>query len=84
MRDREREGTHTITRKGATTDKQTNKIVFLLSGDGEWHIDGPVVVDKYTQTRQRWLRAKIVKSDYGRHYTEALVVYKKGGRQAPQ
>ena len=27
-----------------------------------------MVVNKYTQTRQRWLRAKIVKSSHGRHY----------------
>ena len=37
-----------------------------MSGDGEWHID--VVVGKYTQTRKRWLKAKIVKSSHGRHY----------------
>ena len=35
---------------------------------GEWHTDGRVVVGKYTQTRQRWLRAKIVKFSHGRHY----------------
>ena len=27
-----------------------------------------MVVNKYTQTRQRQLRAKIVKSSHGRHY----------------
>ena len=37
-----------------------------MSSDGEWHTD--VVVGKYTKTRQRWLRAKIVKSSHGRHY----------------
>ena len=37
-----------------------------MSGDGEWHTD--VVIGKYTQTRQRWLRAKIVKSSHGKHY----------------
>ena len=51
------------------TNKQNN---FLLSGDGE---DGLMVVSKYIQTRQRWLRAKIVKSGHGRHYKEALAVY---------
>ena len=54
-----------------------------MSGDGEWHIDGPVVVGRYTQmgqTRQRWLRAKIVKSGHGRHYKDALVVYRNKGR----
>ena len=62
--------------------RQTNKQnSFLLSGDGEWHTDGPMVVGRYTQTRQRWLRAKIVKSGYGRHYKEVLVVYRKGDKK---
>ena len=39
-----------------------------MFGDREWHTDGSVVVGKYTQTRQRWLRAKIVKPSHGRHY----------------
>ena len=71
IRDREREGTQTIAGKGATADKQTNS--FPLSGDGEWHTDEPVVVDKYTQTRQRLLRAKIVKSGHSRHYKGSLL-----------
>jgi len=37
-----------------------------------------MVVGRYTQTRQRWLRAKIVKSGHDRHYKEALVMYRKG------
>ena len=49
---------------------------FLLSGDREWYTVGPVVVGRYTQTRQRWLRARIVKSGHGRHYKEALAVYR--------
>ena len=49
--------------------RQTNKQnSFLLFSDGEWHTDGPVVVDKYTQTRQRLLRAKIIKSGHDRYY----------------
>ena len=48
-----------------------------MSGDGEWHIDEPVVVSRYTHTRQRWLRVKIVKSGHGRHYKEAIAVYRK-------
>ena len=56
------------------TNKQNS---FLLSDDGEWHIDGPMVIGKYIQTRQRLLRAKIVKSGHGRHYKGALVVYRK-------
>ena len=48
-----------------------------MFSDEEWHTDGPVVVDKYTQTRQRWLRAKIVKFGHNRHYKEVLAVYRK-------
>ena len=66
MRDRERERTQTVAGKGATTDKQT-KYPFL-SDDGGWHIDGPVVVNQYTQTRQMRLNAKTVKSGHSRHY----------------
>ena len=65
MRDRERERTQTVIRKDATEDKQTK--YHSLSGDG-WHTDGPVVVGKYTQTRQRMLRAKTVKFGHDRHY----------------
>ena len=50
---------------------------FLLSGDGEWHTVRQVVVSRYTQTRQRWLRTRIVKSGHGRHYKEAIAVYRK-------
>ena len=49
-----------------------------MFGDGEWLTIGPMVVSRYTQTRQRWLRAKIVKSGHNRHHKEALVVYRKG------
>ena len=56
---------------------QTNRQnSFLLSGDGEWHTVRLVVVSRYTQTKQRWLRTRIVKSGHGRHYKEALAVYK--------
>ena len=44
-----------------------------MSSDGEWHTDGPVVVGKYTQIRQRWLRAKTVKSGHGRRYKRRLL-----------
>ena len=50
-----------------------------MSGDGEWHTDEPVVVGKYSHIRQRWLRAKIVKSGHGRHYKEVLAVYRNRG-----
>ena len=71
MRDRERERTQTIAGKGATADKQTKYP--SLSGDGGWHLDGPVVVGKYTQTRQRRLRAKTVKSSHDRHYKKRVL-----------
>ena len=58
------------------TNKQNS---FPLSSDEEWHIDRPVVVSKYTQTRQRLLRAKIVKSSHGRHYKESPFTLYKGG-----
>ena len=54
--------------------RQTNKQnSVLLPDDGE---DGPVVVGRYTQTRQRWLRDKIVKYGHDKYYKEALVVYR--------
>ena len=42
MRDRERERTQTVARKGATADKQTKYL--SLSGDGGWHTNGIVIV----------------------------------------
>ena len=57
--------------------RQTNKQnSFLLSSDGEWHTVGPVVVGRYTQTGQRWLRAKIAKSGHDRDYKKALAMYR--------
>ena len=47
-----------------------------MSGDGEWHTDRPVVGGRYTQTRQRWLKVKTIKSGHGRHCKEALAVYR--------
>ena len=47
-----------------------------MSSDGGWHTVGPVVVGRYTQTRQRWLRVKIVKSGYSRYYKEAFTMYR--------
>ena len=45
---------------------------------GGRHTDGTVMVGQYTQTRQRELRVKIVKSGHGKHYKRALAVYRKG------
>ena len=46
MRDRERERTQTVTRKGVMADKQTKYP--SLFGDEGWHTNGPVVVGQYT------------------------------------
>ena len=43
--------------------------------------DELVVVGKYTQTRQRWLKGKIVKSSHDRHYKKTFTVPKTGGRK---
>ena len=77
MRDRERKHLHQG-RKGCH-GKLINKTVFLCLELGRGDIDEPVVVDKYTQTRQRWLKGKIVKSGHGRHYKKTFTVPKKGG-----
>ena len=66
MRDRERKRLH-HGRKGRH-GKPINKTAFSLSGAGEGDADKPMVVGKYTQTKQRWLKGKIVKSGYGRRY----------------
>ena len=41
---------------------------------GERHIDGIVMVDQYTQIRQRELRAKTVKSGHGKHYKRRVLL----------
>ena len=45
-----------------------------MFGVGEGDADEPVVVGKYTQTKQRWLKGKIVKSGHGRHYKKTFTV----------
>ena len=37
-----------------------------------------MVVGKYTQTRQRWLKGKIVKYGHGKHYKKTFTVPRKG------
>ena len=37
-----------------------------------------MVVGKYTQTRQRWLKGKIVKSGHDRHYKKTSTVSRTG------
>ena len=49
------------------TNKQ-NSLLYLVIRSGIANTDGPVVIGKYSQIRQRWLKAKIVKSGHNRHY----------------
>ena len=76
MRDRERKRLH-CGRKGCY-NKPMNKTVFSFSGAGEGDENELVVVGKYTQTKQRWLKGKIVKSSHGRHYKKTFTVPKTG------
>ena len=76
MRDRERKRLH-HGRKGRH-DRPINKTTFSLSGVGEGDANKPVVVGKYTQTKQRRLKGKIVKSGHGKHYKKTLIVPKTG------
>ena len=71
MRDRERERTLTVAGKGATANKQTKYP--SLFGDGGWHTDGTMMVGQYTQTRQRKLRVKTIKSGHGRHHKKRVL-----------
>ena len=52
-----------------------------MSGVGEGDADEPIVVGKYTKTKQRWLNGKIVKSGHGRYYKKTFTVPRKGGRK---
>ena len=47
-----------------------------MSGAREGDADEPVVVGKYTSTRQRWLMGKIVKSGHSRHYKKTFTMPK--------
>ena len=49
-----------------------------MSGAREGDADELVVVGKYTQTRQRWLKGKIVKSGHGKHYKKTSTVSRIG------
>ena len=72
MRDREKEHLHRG-RKGHH-GRPINKIVFLCLELGKGDADELVVVGKYTQTRQRWLKGKIVKFGHGRHYKKTFTM----------
>ena len=58
--------------------KKQTKYPFL-SGGGEWHTNGPVVVGKYTYTRQRQLRAKTVNISHGMPYIRNPLLCKERG-----
>ena len=76
MRVRERKRLH-HGRKGLH-GRPINKTAFSLSEAREGDANEPVVVGKYTQTRQRWLKGKIVKSSHGRHYKKTFTVSRTG------
>ena len=66
MRDRERKNLHRG--KGGCHGRLIKETTFLCLKLGRGDADEPVVVGKYTRTRQRWLKGKIVKSSHGRSY----------------
>ena len=76
MRDRERKHLHRG-RKGCH-NRLINKTTFLCLERKRGDADELVVVGKYTQTRQRWLKGKIVKSGHGRHYKKTFTVPRTG------
>ena len=76
MRVRERKRLHRG--KKGRHGKPINKTTFSLSGACEGDANEPIVVDKYTQARQRWLKGKIVKSGHGRRYKKTSTVPRTG------
>ena len=76
MRVRERKRLHRG--KKGRHGRPINKTTFSLSRAGEGDANEPIVVGKYTQTRQRWLKGKIVKYGHGRHYKKTFTVPRKG------
>ena len=57
----------------------TKKIVFFCLAMGSDTQTDQMAVSRYTQTREKWLRAKIVKFGHDRHYKETIAVYRKRG-----
>ena len=76
MRVRERKHLHRG-KKGCPR-KPINKTAFSLSGARDGDANELVVVGKYTQTRQRWLKNKIVKSGHDRRYKKTSIVPRTG------
>ena len=72
MRYRKRKRLH-CGRKGCH-DRPINKIAFSLSRAGEGDANESVVVGKYTQTKQKWLKGKIIKFGYGKRYKKTSIV----------
>ena len=72
MRVRERKHLHRG-RKGRHR-RPINKAAFSLSGARDGDANELVVVGKYTQTRQRWLKNKIVKFGHGKRYKKTSTV----------
>ena len=72
MRVRERKHLHRG-RKGRHR-RPINKTAFSLSGARDGDANELVVVGKYTKTRQRWLKNKIVKSGHGKRYKKTSTV----------
>ena len=62
-------------------DRPINKTAFSLSGARKGDASEPMVVSKYTQTRQRWLKGKIVKFGHGRCYKKTFIVPRTRGRK---
>ena len=82
MRDRERKCLHRG-RKGHH-GRPINKTFFSLSGAGEGDENELVVVGKYTQTRQRWLKNKIVKFGHGKRYKKTSTVPRIGVKKTKE
>ena len=81
MKDRERKHLHRG-RKGRH-GRPINKTTFLFLELGRVMQTNPVVVGKYTQTKQRWLKGKIVKSGH-RHYKKTFIVPRTRGGEGKQ
>ena len=76
MRDRERKHLHHG--KKGRHGRPINKTTFSLFGTREGDANELVVVGKYIQTRQRWLKGKIVKFGHGRRYKKTSTVPRTG------
>ena len=76
MRDRERKRLHRG--KKGRHGKPINKTTFSLFGAREGDANELVVHGKYIQTRQRWLKGKIVKFGHGRRYKKTSTVPRTG------